>query len=100
LSRIHEGINQLEVGSQCQKPMSRPDQDGANVELDGSSAYKDEALEVEGEDRRRKVNNPEELPFWVHGRFTATIKAVYLVGSGTMIGPDLVHVSIIFTSEE
>ncbi len=53
----------LEVGLECQKPIHRPDQDGANVEINGSLAYMDEALVVKGEDRRRKINNLEEWLF-------------------------------------
>ncbi len=39
------------MGFECQKPILRPDQDGANADTDGSLAYTDEALVVKGEDR-------------------------------------------------
>jgi hypothetical protein len=87
LSRIDHGLKELEVVFKCKKPVRGLDKEGTNVDIDGSSAYTDEALIVEG-DRRRKVNNSEEWPFCMHGRFTAQLPDETLVGSGAMIGPD------------
>ncbi len=86
LSRIHEGLNNLQVRFEFKMPIRRPDQDGANVNIDGSLSYTDEPLAVKGEDRREKVNSPEDWPFCVHGRFTVQLPEGTLVGSGTMIG--------------
>jgi V8-like Glu-specific endopeptidase/Ran GTPase-activating protein (RanGAP) involved in mRNA processing and transport len=82
LSRIHEGLNNLEVIFEWNKPICRAEKAGANV---GSSEYSNESRDL-----MRRVNNPEDWPFCVHGRFTAQLPDGTLMATGTMIGPELV----------
>jgi hypothetical protein len=90
LSRIHEGLNNPEVIFECNKPICRAEEAGANV---GSSEYSNES-----QDLRRRVNNPEDWPFCVHCRFAALLPEGTLVGTGTMIGPELLLTFLIMFS--
>lgn len=93
--QVHESIQDELINLECKQPIIPTEEDPATLIVSGipSEYSQEEILDMMNaptKDRRIKVENTQYWPFSVHGRLISTCEGDSYLGSGTIIGSQLV----------